>query len=100
MTSQKIREMVQFDMQLPKFCQSRIVRIDAYVDEDAVGDHDMILGRRFCNKLGLIIDCKNHGYLCLSIGVHELSGVSKVGVYIHTSYNLNHPDSQFENMVL
>ena len=55
----KISEMVEFEGQLTDFCESRTVKIRAYVDENAVGDHDLILGSRFCNELGMILDYKN-----------------------------------------
>ena len=53
------KKLVEFDIKLPDFYESRIVIVKAYVDEDAVGNHDIIFGWRFCSELGLILDYKN-----------------------------------------
>ena len=55
-SSSTIREMAEFQCRLPDFCGSRIVTIKAYIDEDAVGYHDLVLGQKFCADLGFIHD--------------------------------------------
>ena len=47
-----------FDCKLTDFCSSRKITVKAYIDDDAVGKHDIIFGRRFCAELGIIINYK------------------------------------------
>ena len=55
-----LKEIALFDIKLPDFYNSRTVSIRAYVEEEAVGRHDIILGIRFIQQLGLIFDFKRH----------------------------------------
>ena len=50
--------MAVFDCKLTGFCSSRKVTVEAYIDDDAVGKHDIIFERRFCAELGIIINYK------------------------------------------
>ena len=37
--------------------------VSAYVDENAVGNHDIVFGRRFCSEFGLILDYKTRKFM-------------------------------------
>ena len=54
----QIREIAEFECRFPDFCGSRVVTVYAYIDENAVGSHDIIFKRRFCQQLGLVLDYK------------------------------------------
>jgi hypothetical protein len=49
-------KMATFKVQLPDFCNSKTITLRAYVDDDPVGVHDIILGTRVFQQLGLIFD--------------------------------------------
>ena len=53
-----IKQMAIFECKLVDFCSSRIVQVKAYIDEDAVGSHDVVSGKRFCAKLGIVLNYK------------------------------------------
>ena len=53
-----ISENVEFKIRLPDFCEYRIVTVKVYVDEEAIGDHDIIFGDRCCTEVGLVIAYK------------------------------------------
>jgi hypothetical protein len=53
-----LKEIAFFDIKLPDFYNSRTISIRAYVEEDAVGRHDIILGIRFTQQLELLFDYK------------------------------------------
>ena len=38
----------------------QFVRVKAYVDENAVGKHDIVFGQKFCAELGLILGFKHN----------------------------------------
>ena len=50
--------MAVFECKLPDFCSSRKVTVKAYVDDNAIGEHDIIFGKRFCAELGIIMNYK------------------------------------------
>ena len=54
----KIKQMAVFECKLIDFCSSRKVRVEAYIDDDAIGRHDVIFGKRFCAELGIIMNYK------------------------------------------
>ena len=78
--STRIEEMAEFTCQLPDFCESRVVTVKAYIDEDAVGQHDIIFGRRLCSELGLILDYKAKTVIWneLSIPMRNKSSPQKI----------------------
>ena len=45
-----------FSLKLPDFTMSREVKVRAYVEVNASGKHDIILGRTFCKQIGLKFD--------------------------------------------
>jgi hypothetical protein len=47
-----------FDIKLPDFCGSCCVTVHAYVEDESIGRHDIVLGIRFIKHLGLIFDFK------------------------------------------
>ena len=51
-----VKGQVEFKISLPEFCESRTVTIKAYIDKQTVGNYDIVFGRRFCSKPGLIIE--------------------------------------------
>ena len=53
-----IKQMAVFDCKLPDFCSSKKLTVEAYIDEDAIGKHDIIFGRSFCAELGIIMNYK------------------------------------------
>jgi hypothetical protein len=52
--------MATFDIQLPDFCNSKTITLRAYVDEAPVGIHDIVMGTRVCQQLGLNFDFKRY----------------------------------------
>ena len=66
--------MAVFECRLPDFCQSRVVTVSAYIDENAVGEHDI------CSELGLILDYKNKKVLWneIAISMQNKSGMRKI----------------------
>ena len=56
--SSLLKEVALFDINLPDFCNSRSISIRAYIEEEAVGRHDIVLGLHFIQQLGLIFDFK------------------------------------------
>ena len=56
--SSHLKEVATFDIKLPDFCNSCSISIRAYIEEDAVGRHDIVLGLHFIQQLGLIFDFK------------------------------------------
>ena len=54
----RIVETAEFECKLPDFGNSRRIKIKAYIDEDAVGRHDIVIGRRTCSELGLVLNYK------------------------------------------
>jgi hypothetical protein len=48
-----LKEIAFFDIKLPDFYNSRTISIRAYVEEETVGHHDIILGMQFFNSLVL-----------------------------------------------
>ena len=48
-----------FSFKLPEFCSSKTITVRAYVEENAQGRHDLILGRTVCRQLGLVFDFKH-----------------------------------------
>ena len=53
-----LKEVALFNIKLPDFYNSHIISVRAYVEEEAVGRHDIILGIRFIHQLGLIFNFK------------------------------------------
>jgi predicted aspartyl protease len=51
-----LKEIAHFAIKLPNFYNSRTVDIQAYVEDEAVGQHDIVLGIKFIQQLGLIFD--------------------------------------------
>ena len=47
-----------FDIQLPDFCSSKTGTLRAYVEKAPIGIHDIVMGTRVCQQLGLIFDFK------------------------------------------
>eukprot|EP00957_Ditylum_brightwellii_P193636 14745388-Ditylum_brightwellii.AAC.1 len=45
-----------FLVKIPEFCQSKTVTIKAYVEDNANGRHNLILGIKYCSLLGLKFD--------------------------------------------
>ena len=56
--SSHLKEVSLFDIKLPDFCNSCSISIRAYIEEDTVGHHDIVLGLHFIQQLGLIFDFK------------------------------------------
>jgi hypothetical protein len=56
----QLKEIAIFSVKLPDFYKSRSISIQAYVEEKTVGRHDIILGIRFIQQLGLTFDFKRH----------------------------------------
>ena len=54
-----IKQMAIFECKLIDFCSSRKVQIKAYIDEDIVGSHDIVFGKRFCAKIRNHYELKN-----------------------------------------
>ena len=46
-SSTKIKQKIEFQIQLPDFCSTKTVTAEALVDEEAVGVHDIVLGQDF-----------------------------------------------------
>ena len=53
-----IKQMAIFECKLIDFCSSRKVQVRAYIDEDAVGSHEIVFGKRFCAEIGIIMNYK------------------------------------------
>jgi hypothetical protein len=53
-----LKQVAFFNIQLPDFCHSRSISIKAYVEEESIGRHDIVLGTRFILQLGLVFDFK------------------------------------------
>jgi hypothetical protein len=53
-----IHEVALLNIKLPDFYNSCTVTVEAYVEEESIGRHDIILGVRFIQQLGLIFDFK------------------------------------------
>eukprot|EP00957_Ditylum_brightwellii_P006672 506863-Ditylum_brightwellii.AAC.1 len=54
------KEVATFNIKLPKLCQSKTVNISAYVEDNAKGCHNIVLGIKYCSLLGLSFDFKNN----------------------------------------
>jgi transposase InsO family protein len=54
----KATQMATFTVQLPDFCNSKTISLRAYVENSPVGVHDIVMGTRVCQQLGLIFDFK------------------------------------------
>jgi hypothetical protein len=52
----QLKEIAIFDIKLPDFCGSRRATIRAYIEENSIGRHDIVLGIQFIKQLGLIFD--------------------------------------------
>ena len=50
----QLKEIAIFDIKLPDFCGSRRATVRAYIEENSIGRHDIVLGIRFIKQLGLI----------------------------------------------
>jgi hypothetical protein len=72
-------KMATFKVQLPDFCNSKTITLRAYVDDAPVGVHDIILGTRVCQQLGLIFDFKQRLVHCdeLSMVMKERGTINK-----------------------
>jgi hypothetical protein len=55
-----LKEVATFDIKLPDFCSSHSITIQAYVEDTSIGWHDVVLGLRFIQELGLIFDFKHY----------------------------------------
>jgi hypothetical protein len=55
-----IHDVALLNIKLPDFYNSRTVTVEAYVEEETIGRHDIILGVRFIQQLGLIFDFKRN----------------------------------------
>jgi hypothetical protein len=53
-------EAVLLNIKLPDFYNSRTVTVKAYMEEESIGRHDIILGVRFIQQLGLTFDFKRN----------------------------------------
>jgi hypothetical protein len=51
-----LQELASFTISLPDFPSSRSIDVEAYVEDDVVGRHDIILGIRVIHQLGLVFD--------------------------------------------
>jgi hypothetical protein len=51
-----LQEMASFTISLPDFSSNRSIDVEAYVEDDVVGRHDIILGIRVIHQLGLVFD--------------------------------------------
>jgi hypothetical protein len=51
-----LKEVAHFAIKLPDVCNSRPVDVQANVEDEVVGQHDIVLGIKFIQQLGLIID--------------------------------------------
>ena len=47
-----------FQIKLLDLCSSRTVDVEAIVEENANGRHDIVFGRRFCQEQNMIFDFK------------------------------------------
>jgi hypothetical protein len=56
----RINEIALLDIKLPDFYNSRTATIQAYVEDEVMGHHDIIFGVRFIQQLGLIFDFKRN----------------------------------------
>jgi hypothetical protein len=56
----QIHEVALLNIKLPDFYNSCTVTVEAYVEEESIGRHDIILGVRFIQQLDLIIDFKRN----------------------------------------
>eukprot|EP00957_Ditylum_brightwellii_P076239 5795536-Ditylum_brightwellii.AAC.1 len=53
-------EVATFDIKLPKLCRSKTVTITAYIKDNAKGQHNLVLGIKYCSMLDLNFDFKNN----------------------------------------
>ena len=54
-----INQVAQFELKLPDFCSSKTVKVKAYIDEDAIGRHDIIFGQDLIAEQGFVLDYKS-----------------------------------------
>eukprot|EP00957_Ditylum_brightwellii_P028302 2137901-Ditylum_brightwellii.AAC.1 len=59
-TVETSKEVATFDTKLPELCQSKMVNISAYVEDNAKGRHNIVLAIKYCSLLGLSFDFKNN----------------------------------------
>ena len=57
--SSKISNIATFQLRLPQFSSSRVIKVRAYVEDNATGRHDIIFGIQFMSELGLVLDLKH-----------------------------------------
>jgi hypothetical protein len=55
-----ITQIDSFKVKLPDFCKHKTIMVQAYVENKVVGLHDIILGIRFIQQLGLAFDFKRN----------------------------------------
>jgi predicted aspartyl protease len=55
-----ITHIASFKIKLPDFCNHKTIMVQAYVENKVVGHHDIILGIRFIQQLGLVFDFKRN----------------------------------------
>jgi len=55
----EIRQQATFQIKLPQFTSSRTINITAYIEDNATGRHDIILGLRCLSQLGIVLDLKH-----------------------------------------
>ena len=79
-SSTKIKQKIEFQIQLPDFCSTKTVTAEALVDEETVGVHDIVLGQDFYTALGIIIDYKRRKIVWddISIAMKEFSQNSDI----------------------
>ena len=53
-----IKEVASFTIRLPDFCSNKTIDVQAYIEDEVIGRHDIILGIRFIRQIGLIFDFK------------------------------------------
>ena len=89
----KITQIALFDIKLPDFYNSRTVSIQAYVKEDVVGRHDIILGVRFIKELGLIFDFKRNTVIWdeITLPMRHMGSITPKELTTVENFNLEAP---------
>jgi hypothetical protein len=84
------------NIKLPDFYNSYTVTVEAYLEEETIGRHDIILGVRFIQQLGLIFDFKRNTVIWdeITIPMRQMGSIKA-----NELTSIDKPDSEAPTLV-